>query len=404
MGLSYEAIREALRGERLPAALVDLDAFDRNIDVHRELIHGRGTPLRPASKSIRVVSLLQRVLERGGDDFRGVLCFTVREAGFLASRGFSDFLVAYPEYGEPDLQLAARLTAEGHRIALTTDSVEGVERIATAAQRAGVRLNVVLCVDMSLKLFGGRVHLGVRRSPIHSPDDVLRVAQVVTKTQSLNLLGLLGYEAQIAGLQDANPFDRWMNGPKSLVKRRSIREVRERRAAIVEHLRRQGIPLTLVNGGGVGSLDSTTPDTGVTEITAGSGFYKPHLFDYYRAPHMARLEPAAFFALEVTRRPTARMVTCLGGGYVASGPPGWDKIPRPWLPAGLVLGADEACGEVQTPLSIPAGLQLSLGDPVIFRHAKGGELMERFHEVLLLQQGRIVDRVPTYRGDGQCFL
>jgi D-serine deaminase-like pyridoxal phosphate-dependent protein len=119
---------------------------------------------------------------------------------------------------------------------------------------------------------------------------------------------------------------------------------------------------------------------------------------------MARLEPAAFFALEVTRRPTARMVTCLGGGYVASGPPGWDKIPRPWLPAGLVLGADEACGEVQTPLSIPAGLQLSLGDPVIFRHAKGGELMERFHEVLLLQQGRIVDRVPTYRGDGQCFL
>lgn len=404
MSLSYEAIREALRNEELPAALVDLDAFDRNVDIHLELIRGRGTPLRPASKSIRVVALLRRVLDRGGDQFRGVLCFTVREAAFLATRGFDDLLVAYPEYQEQDLQLAARLTGDGHRIALTTDSIEGVERIGGAGQRAGVKLNVVLCVDMSLKLFGGRVHLGVRRSPIHSPEDVLRVAQTAGRTAGTTLVGLLGYEAQIAGLQDANPFDRWMNGPKSFVKQRSIREVRERRAAIVEHLRRNGIALTLVNGGGVGSLDSTTPDTGVTEITAGSGFYKPHLFDYYRAPHMARLEPAAFFALEVTRRPTMRMVTCLGGGYVASGPPGWDKIPRPWLPEGLSLSPDEACGEVQTPLKMPADLQLSLGDPVIFRHAKGGELMERFREVLLLQQGRVVDRVPTYRGEGQCFL
>jgi D-serine deaminase-like pyridoxal phosphate-dependent protein len=404
MPLSYEDIRHALEGQHLPAAFVDLDAFDRNVGVHLELIRGRGTPLRVASKSVRCVSLLRRALDRGGSDFRGILSFTCREAAFLAARGFDDFIVAYPPWQTDDLECIARLTAEGRRVATTSDSAESVERIAAVARRLGTEIRVLLCVDMSLRMMGGRVHLGVRRSPLHSPEEVLALAQLARATRGVQLEGLLGYEAQIAGLQDANPFDKWMNPLKAAVKRMSIGEVKERRSAIVELLKKHDIPLRIVNGGGTGSLDSTTPDTGITEVTAGSGFYKPHLFDYYRAPHMARLEPSAFFALEVTRIPKAGMATCLGGGYVASGPPGWDKIPVPWLPAGLELSADEACGEVQTPLKLPAGTALKPGDPVIFRHAKSGELMERFNEVLLVQGGHVVDRVPTYRGEGQAFL
>ncbi len=110
------------------------------------------------------------------------------------------------------------------------------------------------------------------------------------------------------------------------------------------------------------------------------------------------------FALEVTRKPTPAMVTCLGGGYVASGSAGLDKVPRPYLPAGLTLLPDEMAGEVQTPLRLPVGLDLTLGEPVIFRHSKAGELAERFREYLLVRGAEVVARVPTYRGEEQCFL
>jgi D-serine deaminase-like pyridoxal phosphate-dependent protein len=64
----------------------------------------------------------------------------------------------------------------------------------------------------------------------------------------------------------------------------------------------------------------------------------------------------------------------------------------------------EGAGEVQTPVSLPAGTRLSIGDPVFFRHAKAGELAERFSHFLLLRAGTVEQRAPTYRGDGQCFL
>jgi D-serine deaminase-like pyridoxal phosphate-dependent protein len=48
--------------------------------------------------------------------------------------------------------------------------------------------------------------------------------------------------------------------------------------------------------------------------------------------------------------------------------------------------------------------RLELGDPVILQHAKAGELCERFNHLLLIQGGRVVGRVPTYRGAGQAFL
>ncbi|MCC6217296.1 MAG: alanine racemase [Polyangiaceae bacterium] len=402
--LDYRQLREALSGERLPAAFVDLDAFDRNLTRVLAALRGRDTPLRPATKSLRVAHLLRRLVDRGEGLVRGMLCYSCEEAEHLASRGFDDLLVAYPPFQRADLARVARLTAEGLEVSVTADSREGAERISEVGVAHGVRVRVVLCVDMSLRLLSGRVHLGVRRSPLHSPEQVVRLARHVEALPGCTFHGLMGYEAQVAGLGDDNPFDPRLNAVKAMVKRASALELARRRRAMVEALHAEGLPPTVVNGGGSGSLDTTTRASGVTEVTAGSAFFKPHLFDYYRAPHMRALEPSAFFALEVTRRPATELVTCLGGGYVASGPPGADKVPRPWLPAGVSLLPAEMCGEVQTPLSVPRGVRLELGDPVIFRHAKAGELAERFREVLLLADGQVVDRVPTYRGEGQCFL
>jgi D-serine deaminase-like pyridoxal phosphate-dependent protein len=203
-------------------------------------------------------------------------------------------------------------------------------------------------------------------------------------------------------LADDSPFDGAAKWLKRAVRQRSIRDGAQRRAELSERLRREGIVLDFVNGGGTGSVFSTTREDVVTEVTVGSGFYCPHLFSYYRG---LALSPAAFFALQVVRRPRPEMVTCLGGGYIASGGAGRDRLPIVHFPSGATLTEREGAGEVQTPVRLPpGGPNIALGDPIIFRHAKAGELMEHFTEVLLVREGRIVDRVPTYRGQGKAFL
>jgi D-serine deaminase-like pyridoxal phosphate-dependent protein len=79
-------------------------------------------------------------------------------------------------------------------------------------------------------------------------------------------------------------------------------------------------------------------------------------------------------------------------------------VPSPYLPGGLSLDSEEGAGEVQTPLLGPAADSLKLGDKVWMRHAKAGELCERFSELHLIDGDAIVATVPTYRGEGQTFL
>ncbi|MFD0818720.1 amino acid deaminase/aldolase, partial [Micromonospora zhanjiangensis] len=184
------------------------------------------------------------------------------------------------------------------------------------------------------------------------------------------------------------------------LQRRSYRELLGRRAAAVAAVREHA-DLEFVNGGGTGSMALAAADPAVTEITAGSGLYGPTLFDGYRA---WRPTPSAFFAMSVVRRPTRGVVTVLGGGWIASGPAEPGRLPSPWLPAGLRLVGTEGAGEVQTPLAGPAADGLSVGDRVWFRHAKAGELVEHVNELHLVEGDRIVDTVPTYRGEGQAFL
>jgi len=401
--LTYEEARGALAGEKLPCAFVDLDAFDRNVERHLAILRPRKTPLRVATKSIRATHLIARVLQHDGT--RGCMCFDVDEAVMLAKEGFDDLLVAYPTLQPGKLDALARLTHEGRDVSLAIDSIEAAEAMSAAGARAETKLRAVLCLDMALEKIGGRVHLGVRRSPLRTPEQTLDLARRVRDLPGVALHGLLGYEAQVAGMGDDSPFEPSTNRVKHWIRSASARDVKARRVAIADALRREGFEPKLVNGGGTGSLDSTTPESGVTEVAVGSGFFKPHLFDYYRTPYLRELEPAAFFALEIVRQPSRSIFTCGGGGYVASGSAGPDKLPLPWLPRGLKLLAMEGAGEVQTPIETKASEKpLRLGDAVVFRHAKAGELMERFREVVLLQNATIVDRVPTYRGAGHCFM
>ena len=94
----------------------------------------------------------------------------------------------------------------------------------------------------------------------------------------------------------------------------------------------------------------------------------------------------------MVRRPAPGIVTVFGGGYIASGPPGWSRSPAVLFGrAGLQLLRAEGAGEVQTPLQGRAADGLALGDRVWLRYAKAGEMCERFDE-LHLRRGRPAGR------------
>ncbi len=391
------SLRAALADERLPLAFVDLDALDRNVDRIAATIAGSGKTLRVASKSVRHLGLLRRIMARG-EGFAGLMCFTAEEAGLLAGGGFDDLLVAYPTLQTGALRGLAQ-AARKHQVWQVVDSVEHLQALGAAGRGAGVQLAAVLELDLALR--PGPLHLGARRSPIRDARDALALAREAREIEGVRLAGLMGYEAHVAGLQDKTPFAPAMNPIKRAMKKVAVPALRKLRAQVVEALRSEGFALELVNGGGTGSLRTTSAEACVTEVTAGSGFLCPHLFDYFE--DSLELEPAAFFALEACRASDPGYVTCLGGGYVASGEPGWDRLPIPWRPEGLRYVTMEGAGEVQTPLRL-GGAQVQVGEVVIFRHAKAGELAERFNDYLLLRGGEPVGREPTYRGQGWCLL
>ena len=382
-----------------PFACVDLDAFDAN----RATLARRaaGKTIRVASKSLRCRGLVDRVLGLR-EAFRGILALTLPEALWLADHGVEDIVVGYPTVNREALQDLVRRAGEGEtRPVVMVDSIEHLELIARAGAGSKRPVDVCIDADAGLWLLGGRVRIGPKRSPLHHPDAAARFASEIRRRPGVRLVGLMAYEGQIAGVGD-RPAGRPL---RSLAIRGmqavSRRELVSRRAAIVAAVQEVAGPLRFVNAGGTGSLDSSSAETAVTEVTAGSGFYGPALFDTYSRfrPH-----PAAFFALPVVRRPARGVATALGGGYVASGPAGVDRLPVPWLPEGLRLDRDEGAGETQTPMLGSAANRLSIGDRVWMRHAKAGELCERFDRLFLIQGERIIDEVPTYRGEGRCFL
>nr|WP_019241575.1 amino acid deaminase/aldolase [Bacillus sp. AP8] len=384
--------RENLKGLSLPALLLDIDAFDDNCQ--QIAAKANGKKIRIATKSLRSLSVIQRILH-SNPIFQGVMCFSPHEAIFLEKQGIDDILLGYPCYDQEALSLIAKSSAS---IVLMVDSIDHLEHLDRIAKKVNGSFKLCIDVDMSTKFAG--LHFGVRRSPIQNADEVVRMAQKIKHSDYLCLKGIMGYEAQIAGVGDQMPSQFMKNTLVSYLKKKSIKKIENRRRAVVDFLTKDGFSLEIVNGGGTGSLETTCQEEFITEVTVGSGFYSPLLFDYY---HNFKYSPSLFYALPIVRKPTANIVTCLGGGYVSSGPAGNDKVPQPIYPGGGKLLPLEGAGEVQTPVFYQ-NHTLKIGDAVVFRAAKSGEICERFNEIVVFSEQTVIDRFKTYRGNGVCFL
>ena len=389
-----EAVRAHPTPLSTPLAVVDLDVFDANAaDLVRR---ASGTPVRVASKSLRVPALIRRALAHPG--FAGVLAYTLAEALWLVENRVSDdVVVAYPTV---DRGALARLLADGSALAAVTLMVDDVAQLDVVdACRAGDGpvVRVALDVDAGLQVAGQ--HVGPKRSPLRSVEQVRDLAREVTERPGFRLVGVMTYEGQVAGVADDVPGQRARSTVVRGLKRASVSQLGVRRAEIARALA-EFADLEFFNAGGSGSLETSSADPVVTEVTAGSGLLVPGLFDHYLAFDP---RPAAFFGLPVTRRPGPEVVTVHGGGLIASGPTGADRSPLPWAPPGLSLTSLEGAGEVQTPLTGHASSLLEIGDLVWFRHAKSGEVFEHVQTAHLVRGDRITESVPTYRGQGVAF-
>lgn len=396
---SHERYERIFAELEAPFAFVDLDAMAANATAM--LARAGAKPIRVATKSIRCRALLERILASDAG-FAGLMTYTLPETLWLADQGFDNLLLAYPTADVAALsELALRSAADpaGAPIVMV-DCAAHLEMIESVLGNRAEPVRVCIDVDAGWWALGGRAKVGPKRSPVHTVEQAVALAREIEKRPQLELDALMAYEGQIAGVGDEPPGRRMRGAAIRFMQRRSAAELAERRAAIVAAIS-EFCELTIVNGGGTGSLELTAAEEAVTEVAAGSGFYAPTLFDHYSR---FRLTPAAAFALPIVRKPTARVATALGGGYLASGSGDPSRLPSPWLPAGLSLDPEEGAGEVQTPLLGAAAKRLEVGDRAYLRHAKAGELCERFDTLHLVEGEEIVDEVPTYRGEGKTFL
>lgn len=382
-----------------PVGVISLPALAYNAFTMLDRAAAHSTPPKPirvASKSVRVRGVIEAVLAVPG--YAGVLAYTLPEALWLATT-IPDVVVGYPTADTEALKTLGTNAKLNSRVTIMIDSVAHLDLVDAAIapnKRKPIRVAIELDASWDSALLG---HTGVFRSPVHTPEAARALAEIVVSRPGFTLVGMMGYEAQIAGLAN-KPSSRLRGVAVRAIQRRSVAELADRRGKAVATVR-QVADLEFVNGGGTGSLESTAEDESVTEIAAGSGLFGPHLFDQY--VHFAPA-PAAAFALSVVRKPTPQMATLLGGGWIASGPPSADRLPQVAWPQGMTMLPNEMAGEVQTPLRGAAAASLQVGDRVWLRHTKAGEISEHLNSLAVVDGGTIVETFPTYRGEGKAFL
>ncbi len=395
MNANYQEYLKLAKQVELPASFIDLDLINQNL---RALLKRSGDKhIRIASKSIRSIEVLKHIFSFS-KQFKGIMAFTLKEAVFLIEQGFDDILLGYPDLQEGPLNQVLDHIKKGKKIVLMVDLPEHLQIVERLAKAKNVKATVCLDVDMSIDFKA--LWFGVYRSSVRNQKGVKDFLAALQNCAHIDLVGLMGYEAQIAGVMDDEKGNFAKNVVVRLLKKIAIPKVAKRRKQAVELIEQHlGKKLTLINAGGTGSLESSIQEPWVSEVTVGSGIYNSHLFDGYQN---FKHQPAAFYALQVVRNPDQNTYVAHGGGYIASGSVEQAKAPLPYLPKDMKLFANEGAGEVQTPFKYND--QLKLGQPVFFRHAKAGELFERFNYMHVISQGKIISKFSTYRGNGCAFL
>jgi 3-hydroxy-D-aspartate aldolase len=261
-----------------PALLLDLDAFERNVDVMAQFARGAGVRLRPHAKSHKCPEIGLRQMAAGAV---GLCCQKVSEAEALVDGGVPDVMVSNEIVGAAKLARLAAL-ARRARVSVCVDHAEQVAALDAAARDAGTRLAVFVEVDV-----------GARRCGVAPGEAAVKLAAVIAASPHLAFAGLHAYHGAA----------------------QHLRSVAERRAAVAraageaqatrDLLERAGIACPLVTGAGTGTFAFEAASRVYGELQPGSYVFMDA--DYARnawdgMPHFAQ---SLFILATVMSAPTA---------------------------------------------------------------------------------------------------
>lgn len=219
-----------------PALILDLDAFGRNLDRMDASLAGKKIRIRPHAKSHKCPEIALRQIKRGAV---GVCCQKVSEAEAMVDGGVPDVLIANEVVGASKLKRLAAL-AKRARIAVCADDTGNVTALDEAARAAGVKLNVLV-----------EINVGANRCGVEPGEPALRLAQAISRSTNLRFDGLQAYQGAA----------------------QHLRKVEERRAAIEAACERVRQTTELLADARIACERVTGAGTGTYMFEAVSGVY-----------------------------------------------------------------------------------------------------------------------------------
>jgi D-serine deaminase-like pyridoxal phosphate-dependent protein len=229
-----------------PALLLDLDRLQHNVDLMAGHFKERGVAWRPHAKAYKCPAIAHLVRRAGAI---GVTVAKVSEAEVMAAGGIEDILIAHLVVGPSKV---ARLAALQHQadVKVTIDHPDHVGSLGQAADAAGVKIGVLVDVD-----------LGMRRTGVTNAATAVELARLVSATPGLRFDGLMGYEGHTLMM------------PEAANKRSAINEAIGRLLQVRDAVESAGLKCRIISAGGSGSYQYTADIPGLTEIQAGGGIF-----------------------------------------------------------------------------------------------------------------------------------
>ncbi len=226
-----------------PALVIDLDAFERNLKRMADAVAKAGVRLRPHAKTHKspIIGLKQMALGAVG-----VCCQKVSEAEVMVLGGVPDVYVSNEVVGQRKLDRLAALARQA-RVMVAADNEAAIEGLAAAATRAGVKLRVLV-----------EINVGANRCGVEPGEPAVALAQQIARQKSLHFAGLQAYQGRAQHLRTVEE------------RKAAIADAVERSRRTVDLLKRSGLECEVVGGAGTGTYDLEAASGVYNELQAGS--------------------------------------------------------------------------------------------------------------------------------------
>lgn len=227
-----------------PALLLDLDAFERNMDRMAKALEGTSVKIRPHSKSHKCAIIGLEQMARGAV---GLCCQKVGEAEAMVAGGVRNVLVSNQIVGRSKLLRLAALTKQADWIGVCADHPDNVEQLNEAAAAMGTVINVLVEIDT-----------GAARCGVAAGQPAVDLAKQIDSATNLNFAGLQAYQGRAQHVRSYADRQQTAEAGIALTKE------------TVDGLKAVGLDCEIVGGAGTGTFLFETAGGVHNELQAGS--------------------------------------------------------------------------------------------------------------------------------------